>query len=115
MTEFLFSYGTLQKEKVQLDLFGRILPSQPDVLNGYKILTIEIDDNAFLSKGEEKYQKTVAASNNNADSIAGVVLEVTAEELAAADRYEPRNYRRLKVVLESGTEAWLYIADNSAD
>jgi hypothetical protein len=25
MKEYLFSYGTLQKEKVQLDLFGRIL------------------------------------------------------------------------------------------
>ncbi len=32
MPELLFSYGTLQLEKVRLETFGRILKGSPDVL-----------------------------------------------------------------------------------
>src|ERR1700759_4932618 len=110
MTEYLFSYGTLQKEKVQIDLFGRKLNSSNDALPGYKIATIEIKDETFLAKGEDKYQKTLTSSKDKNDRIKGTVLELTEDELLTADKYEPDNYKRIKVVLESGKEAWIYIA-----
>jgi gamma-glutamylcyclotransferase (GGCT)/AIG2-like uncharacterized protein YtfP len=108
MKEYLFSYGTLQKKKVQADLFGRILAGSPDVLRGYKVSTIEIMDEAFLSKGEGKYQKTLIVSAS--DIVDGTALEITGEELLLADKYEPKNYKRIKVMLESGKKAWIYVA-----
>src|SRR4030095_16288179 len=109
MKEYLFSYGTLQKEKVQMDLFGRSVTGSNDVLRGYKVSTIEITDEIFLSKGEGKYQKTLIVSGSN-DIVIGTVLEINGEELLIADKYEPENYKWIKVQLESGKEAWIYAA-----
>jgi hypothetical protein len=109
MKEYLFSYGTLQKEKIQLDLFGRILEGSSDVLRGYKVSTIEITDGTFLSKGEGKYQKTLILSDDN-HAVNGTALEITEGELLVADKYEPENYKRINVVLESGKKAWIYVA-----
>ena len=110
MNEFLFSYGTLQKEKVQLELFGRLLHATKDVAEGYKLSSIEIKDKAFLSKGEDKYQRTLIPSSNKADKIEGTVFEISNEELLLADKYEPNHYKRIKVVLRSGKQAWIYVA-----
>ena len=110
MSEWLFSYGTLQNEKTQLEIFGRAIHGVNDVLNGYKISTIEITDSSFLSKGESKYQRTLMASGNIDDAIEGTVLELTSDELTLADKYEPENYRRSKITLRSGKQAWIYVA-----
>ena len=111
MNENLFSYGTLQKERVQLQLFGRLLIGTKDILKGYKLSSIEIKDESFLAKGEEKYQLTAIPSKDDADIIEGIVLEISEEELLLADKYEPDNYKRLKVALQSGRTAWIYVAD----
>ena|SRR5258706_14947003 len=110
MKEYLFSYGTLQKEKVQVELFGRILQGSGDILRGYKAAVVEIKDESFLAKGEQKSQRTALVSNDKNDSIQGTVLEMTEEELRLADNYEPDGYERIRVVLESGKEAWIYVA-----
>ena len=107
---FLFSYGTLQKQNVQLQLFGRILTGRKDILQGYRMATIEITDEKFLSKGEQKVQQTLIATNNNIDFIEGTALELSEEELRTSDQYEPGNYKRKKVKLQSGKEAWVYLA-----
>ena len=39
-----------------------------------------------------------------------MVFELTPQELAAADGYETDAYKRVKVKLCSGTEAWVYVA-----
>ena len=109
MKEYLFSYGTLQKEKVQIELFGRILAGSADVLRGYRVSTTEITDETFLSKGEAKYQKTLIISGAN-DIVDGTALEITTEGLLLVDKYEPENYKRIKVMLESGKKAWIYVA-----
>ena len=114
MTEQLFSFGTLQNPKTQLDLFGRTFNASVDILRGYKTVTIEIKDEAFLSKGEEKYQQTLIQTNNNNDCIKGIVLELTNEELLLADKYEPENYKRIKVEKKKGKETWVYIADDTS-
>src|SRR5689334_17129368 len=109
MSEYLFSYGTLQQEKVQLELFGRRLQGTSDELRGYKIATIEIKDKTFLAKDKEKFQKTLVHTGRNNDNIKGIVFEITNEELLLCDKYEPENYKRIKTNLESGKEAWIYI------
>ena len=110
MTELLFSYGTLQKENVQLELFGRILSGTKDSLPGFKISVVEIHDEKFLSKGEGRFQNTLLPTNSKADVVEGTVFELTHEELLEADQYEPKNYERFKVKMSSGKEAWVYIA-----
>jgi len=112
MKETLFSYGTIQKESVQLKLFGRLLHGDKDILRGYKLSPIEIKDRSFLSKGEQNIQLTVTASHNKNDRIEGTVVEISGEELLLADNYEPDNYKRVEVELESGKKAWIYAAVN---
>jgi len=109
MKENLFSYGTLQKTQVQLKLFGRLLNGAKDILSGYKLSPIEIKEKSFLAKGEDKNQMTLIPSKD--EMVEGTVFEISEEELLLADKYEPENYKRLKVALESGKEAWIYLAD----
>jgi gamma-glutamylcyclotransferase (GGCT)/AIG2-like uncharacterized protein YtfP len=109
MSENLFSYGTLQKDKVQLELFGRLLNGTKDILRGYKIASIEIKDESFLAKGEDKFQLTLIPSKD--DLIEGTVFELSSKELNLADKYEPDNYKRIKVTLQSGKSAWIYVAN----
>ena len=110
MKEFLFSYGTLQEEKVQIELFGRTLQGSKDMLRGYSATTIEIKDESFLSNAETQYHLIAIPSNDKNDSIEGMVFEISKEELLLADKYEPEEYERVKVLLESGKEAWIYVA-----
>ena len=110
MKEYLFSYGTLQKERVQIELFGRILQGSGDILRGFKTSAIEITDESFLSKNEQKYQQTAIISKDKNDMIRGTAFEITQDELVLADKYEPVNYKRIKIMLESGKEAWIYSA-----
>ncbi len=93
-----------------MKLFGRIFQSLTDTLKGFKTTAVEIMDESFLSKGEEKFQQTLIASADNNDTVKGTVLELTTEELTLADKYEPDNYKRIRVTLESGKKAWVYIA-----
>jgi len=110
MREYLFSYGTLQKDEVQIKLFRRLLSGAKDVLRGWKVSSIEITDESFLAKGEEKYQLTIISSNNETGFIEGTAFEISTEELLLADKYEPDNYKRIEVELESGKNAWIYAA-----
>ena len=114
MYENLFSYGTLQKQSIQLKLFGRVLNGTEDILRGYKLSSIEIKDESFLSKGEENIQLTVIPSLDKNDHIEGTVLEISEDELLLADNYEPDNYKRFEVELESGRKTWIYVAGNKS-
>ncbi len=96
----LFSYGTLQYESVQRKLFGRLLDCKADVLIGYKLDSIAIADATYL---------IAVKSENATQEIAGQVLTITTEELAAADAYEGADYQRIEVNLKSGQVAWVYV------
>ena len=109
MKEHLFSYGTLQKEKVQMELFGRTLQGTKDTVRGYRISTIEIKDESVVSKSEQSLHLIAVGSTPN-DKIDGMVLELTSQELITADSYETDDYKRVKVTLESGKQAWIYVA-----
>ena len=110
MQELLFSYGTLQKDKVQLELFGRLLTGTRDVLAGYALSTIEIKDTSVLEKSEQPYHLIAIHSNDLTSAIKGTVYAITTDELHQADSYETEDYKRVKVTLQSGKEAWVYVA-----
>ena len=108
MTELLFSYGTLQQEGVQIAQFGRTLTGQADALLGWKQAMVEITDPDVLAKSGKAFHPIVMPGRKD-DEVPGMVFEITAEELAAADRYEVADYKRVSVTLVSGLVAWVYV------
>ncbi|MBC7768568.1 MAG: gamma-glutamylcyclotransferase [Phycisphaerales bacterium] len=108
MSERLFSYGTLQQENVQLATFGRLLTGATDELIGFKQEMVEIADPDVLAKSGERFHPIVTHTGNDADRVAGTMFEISAAELAAADRYEVQDYERTQAQLASGKTAWVY-------
>lgn len=108
MPHYLFSYGTLQKPKVQLESFGRLLQGQPDELVGYTLGQLQISDEAVLATSEQLFHP-IAIPANPDQSIQGMVFEVTVAELQNADQYEVEDYERISVILRSGKKAWAYV------
>jgi gamma-glutamylcyclotransferase (GGCT)/AIG2-like uncharacterized protein YtfP len=106
---YLFSYGTLQQESVQLSSFGRRLVGHPDLMTGFKKEIVEISDPDVLAKSGEKFHPIVVPSYDPADWVPGTVFLVTEQELAAADAYEVSDYKRIETVLASGIKAWVYV------
>ena len=105
---FLFSYGTLQQEAVQLSTFGRRLKGFADELVGFELGVFTVQDPAFVA-ASGKAEHAIVNYNGRPDSrVRGTVLDVTDEELAQADRYEPAGYLRVPATLASGKEAWVY-------
>jgi hypothetical protein len=79
------------------------------VLTGFVVGTLTITDEAVVAlSGEEVH--LVLRPGGPGDRIAGVALHVTDAELFAADEYETDDYRRVIVTLESGREAFVYVA-----
>ena len=108
MTELLFSYGTLQQEEVQLASFGRRLAGRADALPGWRQAMVEITDPDVIAKSGKTHHPIVLPGRPD-DSVTGTVFEITGEELAAADRYEVSDYKRVAVTLVSGLTAWVYV------
>lgn len=105
--ENLFSYGTLRDEAVQRAVFGRTLDSVQDAIAGYRLTTMRVGywDGATISGGH--VQQTLVPAGG--ETVTGLRLRVTEQELQLADGYEPKEYRRLRVRLCSGNEAWVYL------
>lgn len=105
----LFSYGTLQEPRVQRALFGRTLDGTPDALTGFVRGQVPVVAGDSLNAGLTHYENAVG-TGRPADQIDGTALQVTDDELAAADGYEsPADYVRVAVTLASGARAWVYV------
>ena len=106
----IFSYGTLQEEKVQLLAFGRVLNGERDELPCFERSFVRINDpETAITIGRTHYDN-VTFTGRNEDQVSGTAFEITDAELAAADEYEKdANYRRVAVNLASGKQAWVYI------
>ncbi len=106
--ELLFSYGTLQQDSVQLAQFGRRLAGKPDALMGFRQEMVQITDPDVLAKSGKAFHPIVLPGRKD-DQVPGMVFEITAEELAAADSYEVADYKRIAAPLASGLTAWVYV------
>ena len=108
-TEQLFSYGTLQQPEVQLATFGRLLDSRPDQLPGYRLALLAIDDAQVVATSGKTHHPIASRSGAPTDCVPGAVLVISLEELRQADGYEVAAYRRERVTLASGMQAWAYV------
>jgi gamma-glutamylcyclotransferase (GGCT)/AIG2-like uncharacterized protein YtfP len=91
--EKLFVYGTLQNTDIQLRLVGRTITGVPDTLRGFRSHIL---------------MHYPTALPDAAGEISGQVMDVTLDEIVAFDAYETSAYLRVRVLLESGIEAWMY-------
>ena len=106
----LFSYGTLQQSAVQLSTFGRLLDGQPDELIGFEQSLLKIEDPDFVATSGKAHHAIVTFNGRDDSRVSGTVFEVSDEELASADAYEPAGYERVPARLASGKQAWVYAA-----
>ena len=107
--EFLFSYGTLQLEAVQMATFGRHLAGTSDTLRGFELVVLKIDDQTVVAISGKTHHTMAKFTGRVSDVVSGTVFAVTPEEIQNADTYEVAAVRRVPVVLQSGTRAWAYV------
>ncbi|MET6991230.1 gamma-glutamylcyclotransferase family protein [Sediminicola arcticus] len=95
----LFTYGTLQDQDIQLQLFGRVLSGEPDILIRYQ-----------LSKKKIMGRYTVIHKTNDPiNRLEGIRYSLALQELLDTDTYEGEAYKRILVTLASGKKAWVYV------
>ena len=82
----IFSYGTLQQERVQLATFGRLLAGQPDQLSGYRQVQVPVANLRFVVASGQALHASADFTGRSDDHVVGTVFDVTDEELAMADR-----------------------------
>ena len=101
----LFSYGTLQFERVQLDTFGRILRGKNDVLRNYTLSKIKITDPDVIKSSGTDMHPILEYTGNDKDFVEGTLFELTDEELLMADSYEVDDYKISELIFASGESA----------
>jgi gamma-glutamylcyclotransferase (GGCT)/AIG2-like uncharacterized protein YtfP len=105
----LFSYGTLQRDDIQLSTFGRLLRGHRDELPGVERSSVPIEDPQVVAASGETQYANLKFNGRSDSRVSGTVFEITDAELAAADRYEQSaDYERVSATLASGTQAWVY-------
>jgi hypothetical protein len=111
---WLFSYGTLRLRDVQLALFGRELDGRSDVLPGYAVSPRLITDPDVIATSGTAHHTIVRETGDPLDEVPGTVFRITQAELAAADRYEVSDCKRVAVRLGSGIDAFVYVDARAA-
>ena len=108
-TEFLFSYGTLQLEPVQMTTFGRRLAGTSDALGGFELVLFKIEDQKVVAISGKAHHTMAKFTGRASDVVAGTLFAVTPDEIHYADKYEVAAYKRVAVILQSGAHAWAYV------
>jgi hypothetical protein len=107
--EFLFSYGTLQLEPVQMATFGRLIAGASDALRGFELVELKIEDQRVVAISGKARHTMARFTGRASDVIPGKVFAVTPDEIQNADKYEVAAVKRIAVILESGVRAWAYV------
>jgi len=110
--EYLFSYGTLRQQNVQLKNFGRLLDGAEDTLKKFILKDLEITDKVVLQVSDKKFHPILSYTGNEKDKVMGTVFKITSDELLKADGYEVDDYKRVEVTLDSGIKSWAYVEKN---
>lgn len=109
MVEHLFSYGTLQLEKVQLEVYGRKLIGISTRLLRYRLAEIEIKDETVVAKSNKKIHPIAQFTGIETDFIDGMIFEISNKELTRSDCYEVADYERVDEVFANHKKAWIYV------
>jgi gamma-glutamylcyclotransferase (GGCT)/AIG2-like uncharacterized protein YtfP len=111
-TNRVFSYGTLRQTNVQMALYGHPVLTIEDSLPGWRLEWLQIiDSDAIEASGSDRHP--ILRPGAADDLVSGAYLELSDEELSATDDYEVSDYVRKSVTLSSGTQAFVYVADDS--
>ena len=102
---YLFSYGTLQDEEIQMELYGTVLLGIEDAIKGFVLKSITLTDQF----GNKKDYLIGDYSGRKDDIVKGIVYSISEGQLALTDFYEGPSYKRISVVSENGRECWLYV------
>jgi len=106
---YLFSYGTLQLDQVQRQVFDRVLRGEKDKLKGYTIENLRILDPAVVQKSGKEYHPMAVPSDRESDEVEGTLFRLSQAELELADTYEVSDYKRIQVQFHSGKRGWVYV------
>ena len=112
--DFLFSYGTLQLEAVQMATFGRRLTGTGDILQGFELVSLKIEDQTVVKISGKAHHTMARFTGRDSDVVCGTLFTVTPDEIQNADKYEGAAVKRVAVVLQSGVRAWAYVDARSA-
>ena len=109
--QLLFSYGSLQRDRVQLSVFARRLTGVVDRLPGYRAIQVPIGDPQRTAFHNATYYTNVVPADTATDHVPGTVLELTDQELVLVDEFERLDgYGRIQVRMASGRLAWLFVS-----
>lgn len=107
--QLLFSYGILQQNELQIEIYERKLSGMEDVLEGYKLEDIQIKDKTVTQKNNKEHYPIAIKTNNKEHCIKGKIFQITTDELFKTDVYEVEGYKRVLETFKSGKEAWVYV------
>jgi hypothetical protein len=100
----LFSYGTLQEDRVQLSTFGRLLRGQRDELPGFEPSLVR--NPAIVRATGKTHHANAMYTGHQKSSVRGTLFEISDGELAAGDEYErAAGYKRIQITPASAREA----------
>lgn len=80
-----------------------------DQLVGFQQSVVKIEDPEVVKTSGKTHHPIVKRTDKAEDRIAGMVFEITDEELENADKYEVADYKRVSASLASGRTAWVYV------
>lgn len=104
----LFSYGTLQLPEVQRAVFGAPADGEPDAIVGHRLGEVVISDPHVIALSGKAVHPVLMPDDDPDAEVRGTVFTLDDTQLAAADDYEVDAYRRVRMPLRSGREAWVY-------
>lgn len=106
----IFSYGSLQEERVQLSTFGRRLVGWEDELVGFELESVTVDDPEAVALSGKTRHANVIATGRSDRRVEGMVFEITESELNTVDAYERVfAYERIEAPVASGGSVWVYV------
>ena len=112
---WLFSYGSLQQEDVQVSTFGRRFDGARDELPGFEPARVAIEDPQIAARIGRDHHANARFSGNAGSCVPGMAFDVTDAELARCDECEREfSYVRIGATLRSGKRAWVYVHADGA-
>ncbi|MGY5354159.1 gamma-glutamylcyclotransferase [Wenyingzhuangia sp. IMCC45467] len=96
----LFSYGTIQDPLTQQSLFKKILKGTADSITGFDKKEIKLGKNTY---------PILISNQKSTEIIKGTCYTLTEREILICDDYEGKEYKRIEILLNSKTKAWVYI------
>jgi gamma-glutamylcyclotransferase (GGCT)/AIG2-like uncharacterized protein YtfP len=111
----ILSYGSLQQAAVQISVYGRVVQGEPDDLVDCVLTLIEVPRLHKAASSGLTHYKNVEFSPGSGSRVSGTVFEISERELAVTDAYEQESdYVRVRAVLASGRNAWVYMSAGTA-